>query len=147
MPKSNNMKRFLSSKNNFTVISLWTIAITLLVLLAVNLINEGLTLLPIIILSVVVVLILWVLLDTRYVIKENFLLYRSGPFRGRINIQEIQKIRRFSGLYVPVTVKPALDTKGFIISYKDAEDVYVSPKKAEIFISELLKINPKIEVI
>ena len=146
MPKSEHMKSFLSSKNRFTVVTLWGIAITLIILLALNL-KEGLTALPIIILSLVVALILWILFDTRYVIKDDLLLYRSGPFRGRIDIQKIQKIRRFSGLDVPVIVKPALDTKGFIISYKDAEDVYVSPQKAETFISELLKINPKIEVI
>jgi hypothetical protein len=30
-------------------------------------------------------------LDTRYVIKEHFLLYRSGPFRGRIDIAKSKK--------------------------------------------------------
>lgn len=128
------------------MVTLWGIAITLIILLALNL-KEGLKALPIIILSIVVALILWILFDTRYVIKENFLLYRSGPFRGRIDIKQIQKIQRFSGLYVPVIVKPALDTKGFIISYNSGEDVYVSPQKAETFIAEILKINPQIEVI
>jgi hypothetical protein len=141
------MKRFLSTKNRFTVVSLWSIAIVLVILLILNIIHEDLTLLPIVILSVVIALIIWILLDTRYVIKQNFLLYRSGPFRGRIDIKKIDKIRRFSGLYVPVNVKPALGTKGFIITYNNIKDVYVSPKKAEAFIEELLKINPKIEVI
>ena len=147
MPNQNKMKQYLSSKNRFTVVSLWSIAIILLLLLVANLIHEDLKILPITILSLVVILILWILLDTRYVIRDNLLLYRSGPFRGRIDIREIQKIRRFSGLYVPVIVKPALDTTGFIISYNNAEDVYVSPQRAETFIAELLKINPKIEVI
>jgi hypothetical protein len=108
--------------------------------------KEHVTILPIVLLSLVIAMILWTLLDTRYVIKQHFLLYRSGPFRGRIDIEKIQKIKYFSGLYVPVTMKPALDTKGFIITYNNNEDVYVSPMNSDIFLSELLKINPKIEI-
>jgi hypothetical protein len=86
-------------------------------------------------------------LDTRYVIKNHFLLYRSGPIRGRINIEQIQKIKRHSGLYVPVTLKPALDTKGFIITYNKYDDLFISPIKSDLFLEELMKINPKIEIV
>jgi hypothetical protein len=140
------MNRYLSSKNNYTIAILWTIVITMAVLLYVGMTKEHVTLLPVVILSLVITLILWTLLDTRYVIKQHFLLYRSGPFRGRIDIQKINKIKYFSGLYVPVTMKPALDTKGFIITYNNLDDVYVSPVNSEVFITELLKINPGIEV-
>lgn len=110
-------------------------------------VKEGdVPLFPIVLLSLVVGMILWTLLDTRYVIKKHFLLYRSGPFRGRIDIEKIKKVKYFSGLYVPVTMKPALDTKGFIITYNSFDDVYVSPVNRELFLNELLKINPKIEV-
>ena len=140
------MNRFLSSKNNYTIAILWTIVITMAVLLYVGMTKEHATLLPIVILSLVISLILWTLLDTRYVIKQHFLLYRSGPFRGRIDIEKIKKIKYFSGLYVPVTMKPALDTEGFIITYNNVEDVYVSPVNRELFLTELLKINPSIEI-
>jgi hypothetical protein len=141
------MKRYLSSKNTFTITILWTMVLLMLVLLFIGLQQEHLTLLPVGMLSVVIALIVWVLLDTRYVIKQHFLLYRSGPFRGRIDIEKIKKIKYFSGLSVPVTMKPALDTKGYIITYNNYDDVYVSPKSADVFIAELLKINPKIEVL
>jgi hypothetical protein len=141
------MKRYLSTKNSYTIAILWFIVISMIVLLIIGLKKEHLSVLPIVLLSLVIALIVWTLLDTRYVIKRHFLLYRSGPFRGRIDIEKIQKIKYFSGLYVPVTMKPALDTKGFIITYNIGEDVYVSPVKSEIFLSELLKINPNIEVI
>ena len=140
------MNRFLSSKNNYTIAILWTIVIIMVGLLYVGMTKEQVTILPVIILGSVIAMILWTLLDTRYVIKQHFLLYRSGPFRGRIDIQKIKKIKYFSGLYVPVTMKPALDTKGFIITYNNIEDVYVSPVHREIFLTELLKINPGIEV-
>ena len=140
------MKRYLSSKNTYTIAILWAIVICMLVLLYIGMTKEHVTILPIVLLSLVIAMILWTLLDTRYVIKQHFLLYRSGPFRGRIDIDKIQKIKYFSGLYVPVTMKPALDTKGFIITYNNNEDVYVSPMNSDIFLSELLKINPKIEI-
>ena len=44
-------------------------------------------------------------------------------------------------------MKPALDTKGFIITYNQYDDVYVSPQKSDVFLQELLKINPKIEIV
>jgi len=140
------MNRFLSSKNNYTIAILWTIVIIMVGLLYIGMTKEQVTMLPVIILGSVIAMILWTLLDTRYVIKRHFLLYRSGPFRGRIDIQKIKKIKYFSGLYVPVTMKPALDTEGFIITYNNVEDVYVSPVHREIFLTELLKINPGIEV-
>ena len=140
------MNRFLSSKNNYTITILWTIVIFMIVLLYFGVTKEHVTLLPLVILGLVISLILWTLLDTRYVIKQHFLLYRSGPFRGRIDIDKIKKIKYFSGLYVPVTMKPALDTEGFIITYNNLEDVYVSPVNRDVFLKELLKINPKIEV-
>jgi len=141
------MKRYLSSKNTFTIAVLWTMVLLMLILLYIGLRQEHLTILPVGMLSVVIALIVWVLLDTRYVIKQHFLLYRSGPFRGRIDIEKIKKIKYFSGLSVPVTMKPALDTKGYIITYNNYDDVYVSPESADVFIAELLKINPKIEVL
>jgi hypothetical protein len=141
------MNRFLSTKNSYTVAILWFIVIGMAILLGIGLKKEHLTTLPIVLLSLVIALVVWTLLDTRYVIKQHFLLYRSGPFRGRIDIEKIQKIKYFSGLYVPVTMKPALDTKGFIITYNKSEDVYVSPTKSDVFLSELLKINPNIEVL
>ena len=89
------MNRFLSSKNNYTIAILWAIVIIMVGLLYVGMTKEQVTLLPIAILGLVVAMILWTLLDTRYVIKQHFLLYRSGPFRGRIDIQKIKKIKYF----------------------------------------------------
>ena len=141
------MKNFLSSKNTFTISILWSVVAVLLFLLIMGF-KSGEVLFPaIILLSLVIALILWILLDTRYVIKNGLLLYRSGPFRGRIEIEQIKKIQNYSGLFVPVTMKPALDSKGYIISYNNHEDVFVSPKKANVFLEELIKINPRIEVV
>ena len=139
------MNRFLSSKNVFTVSILWGVVAVLLFLLVMGFRDQNIRLVPMVILGLVTALIIWILFDTRYVIKNSFLLFRSGPFRGRIDINKIRKIEFYSGLYPQVMTKPALGTKGFIISYNNYDDVYVTPKNRNSFISELLKINPKIE--
>ena len=141
------MNRFLSTKNTFTIVILWSIVLFFIVMLVMNYEKGNFPLIPMIIISLVTAFVLWVLLDTRYVIKNNFLLYRSGPIRGRIDITKIKSIKRFSGLNVPVMLKPALDTKGFIVTYNQFDDLFISPKMSDIFIEEIKKINPQIEVI
>ncbi len=141
------MNRFLSSKNTFTIVILWSIVLFFIVMLVMNYEKGNFPMIPMIIISLVTAFVLWVLLDTRYVIKNNFLLYRSGPIRGRIDITKIKSIKRFSGLNVPVMLKPALDTKGFIVTYNQFDDLFISPKMSDIFIEEIKKINPQIEVI
>jgi Bacterial PH domain len=140
------MKRFLSTKNTFTVIILWGLVLFLSTLLYLNFKKENITFLPLILLSIVIAMIIWVLLDTRYVIKNEKLLYRSGPFRGNIEIKKIEKIQQFAGYNVPVTMKPALNYKGYIITFDKNHEVYVSPKNHSDFINELLKINKNIIV-
>lgn len=94
----------------------------------------------------IVLSLIWILLDTKYILKENKIFYNSGPFRGTIAIESIRKIERHSGIIVPVTYKPALDTKGLIIYYNRFDDIYISPKQVDLFLEELLKINPDIEI-
>jgi hypothetical protein len=141
------MKRFLSTKNTFTIVILWSLVLFFIVMLVINLTKGNVPVIPIIIISLVTAFILWVLLDTRYVIKSNFLLYRSGPIRGSVDITKIKSIKRFSGLNVPVMLKPALDIKGFIVTYNQFDDLFISPKMSDIFIEEIKKINPQIEVL
>lgn len=141
------MKRYLSSKNTFTIAILWLLVVFFIGILIVNLSKGNMPTIPIVVLSLVTGFIVWVLLDTRYVIKNNFLLYRSGPIRGKVDITKIKSLKRFSGLNVPVMLKPALDTKGFIVTYNQFDDLFISPKMSEVFIEEIRKINPHIEII
>ncbi len=141
------MSKYLSSKNIFSTLILWGVVLFMCTMLFLGILKEQLPLAPILILSLVIALLLWTLLDTRYVVNEAFLLYRSGPFRGKIAIQNIKKITYFSGFNIPVTMKPALDYKGFIVQYNSFDDVFISPKNADLFIAEILKINPEIEVL
>ena len=131
------MNRFLSTKNTFTIAILWGIVLFFVVMLALNFEKGNDPIIPMVIISLVTGFVLWVLLDTRYVIKNNFLLYRSGPIRGRVDISKIKSIKRYSGLNLPVMLKPALDTKGFIITYNVFDDLFISPIQSDIFIAEI----------
>ena len=128
------MTRFLSTKNTFTIVVLWILVLFLFVSLVLNFNKGNDPLIPVIIVSLVIGFVLWVILDTRYVIKSNFLLYRSGPIRGRVDITKIKSIKHHSGLNVPVMLKPALDTKGFIVTYNSYDDLFISPAHGSIFI-------------
>jgi len=89
---------------------------------------------------------LWIFLGTHYTIKNGYLYHRSGPFFGKMKISSIAKIKYHSGWYVPVLYRPATDTVGIIITYNKFDDIYFSPKERDMFVKELLRINPEIEI-
>jgi len=142
------LKTFASSKNGFSCAILWIIAVGLLIILFIE--KPEAEAPPLFILNTIIIgiisMLIWILLDTKYSIKEEILYFYSGPFRGKININSIRKIERHSGIIVPVTYKPALDTKGLIIHYNSFDDIYISPNQQVIFLEELLRINPNIVV-
>lgn len=140
------MNRFFSTQNRVTTIVLWGLVAGMIGLIYTAYRANDLSPVAGTVIGIVIAFIVWVLLDTRYVLRNNFLFYRSGPIRGRIAIGKIKSIRKHSGLFVPVTLKPALDVKGYIITYNQFDDIFISPKNAEAFINELKKINPEIEV-
>lgn len=75
---------------------------------------------------------------TRYKIDgENLVIWRT-----KIPIQNIRKIYKTRN---PVS-SPALSINRIAICYNKFDEVLVSPKEQEDFITELLKVNPNIEV-
>ena len=143
------MKTFTSSKNSYSTALLWLIAIGLFIVIFIKkpeAQEPSIYIFNVITITIVLTLV-WILLDTKYILKENKIFYNSGPFRGTIAIDAIKKIERHSGLIVPVTFRPALNTKGLIIHYNSFDDIYISPKQEDLFLEELLKVNPDIEVV
>ena len=143
------MKVFFSSKSYFTLALMWTIALGLFTVIFIkkpDAQEPSIYIFNAIMITIVLALV-WILLDTKYLLKENKIFYNSGPFRGSIAIDSIKKITHHSGIIVPVTFKPALNTKGLIIHYNSFDDIYISPKQEDLFLEELLKVNPNIEVI
>lgn len=142
------MKVFKTAKSLLLVAILWICAIGLPAVLFIAKYDDGL---EVYVLSFVFItiaaLLIWTLLDTGYSITENVLIYKSGPFRGKILISSIRKIRYDNGFFKTQTLKPGLSSKGLAIFYNKYDELYISPKGREEFISEILKWNPLIEVL
>lgn len=141
------MKKFSTDHHIPTVSLLW---ITVLILFATPFFTpntlEGSMFIPIIIVIASAILILWILLNTKYVIDHSYLYYYSGPIRGKIDIFNIHTIEIQKKWWVSATLKPALGTKGLIIKYNTYDDIYVSPRDKQKFIESLLELNPMIEI-
>lgn len=93
----------------------------------------------------VVIILLWMFHGTYYVITETHIRYRCGPFRGRVRVTNIKEI--INGKTLWVGYRPATSRKGLVIKFNKYDEIYFSPQRAEEFIVELLKINPKINVV
>lgn len=92
----------------------------------------------------VILLLLWIYFDTSYVVTKEYLFYKSGPIRGKINIADIREVEANKTLYVGI--KPALARKGLIIKYNQYDEIYISPKTNESFIKKLLELNGEVKV-
>ena len=95
------------------------------------------------ILLLVLGLVTWVFADTRYLIRENTLFIRSGPFRWRVPIGKIESV---SATYDPSS-SPALSLDRLSIKYrKDGGrcEILVSPRDKTAFLHALRAVNPGI---
>ncbi|MTI31722.1 PH domain-containing protein [Xanthovirga aplysinae] len=93
--------------------------------------------------ALIAAVVMWMWISTFYIVKGDILFYQSGPFRGRVAINQITKIEKtFSS-----KVAPALSRDRFrIIFNEDEEELLVSPEDEGEFIATLKKINPKIQL-
>ena len=122
----------------------------MLVILVFPILEEGFTL-PIILISifhlVFIIFFITILFNTNYTIQNEELLCKSSVFRSKIQIKNIRKIEHHKGIIVPVTWKLGLSHIGIIITYNKYDDIYISPENVDLFIKDLLAINPNIEII
>ncbi|MDX5513521.1 MAG: PH domain-containing protein [Hymenobacteraceae bacterium] len=109
---------------------------------------KGFSFLHLIPLLLIAALFLWILHNTAYTISGDKLIYKSAFLKGSIDIHSIKKIEKNKTMWAGL--KPVLATKGLIIHYLDGvvgEDIYFSPENKNVFVEELLQINPEIEVV
>ncbi len=97
-------------------------------------------------LSLVGALVAWMVFGTRFTIAEGRLSYRSGPFRGAIDIASISKIVYDDGLFKMSFMKIGCSHHGLMIHYAKFEDIYVSPEQRDAFVAALCQMNPSITV-
>jgi hypothetical protein len=93
----------------------------------------------------VVGLLFWLYFGTSYELsKKNGLVYRSGPFNGKIRIDRIKEI--VNGKTLWVGFKPATSRHGLIIKYDQYNEIYISPETNDRFIKKALELNPNIKI-
>ena len=89
-------------------------------------------------------LLLWIYFGTHYTLTDSALVYRSGPLRGKIPLNEIREIVKGKTLYAGI--KPATAGKGLIIKFGKYDEIYISPDSNELFLSEIQERNPEIVI-
>ncbi len=92
----------------------------------------------------VILFLIWTYKTTFYKIENSDLYWKSGPFKGKIDITKINRIEYHKGIYVPTIWKPALSHIGLIITYNKYDDIYISPEKQQEFIATLQHLNSNI---
>jgi hypothetical protein len=99
----------------------------------------------IILIFAVVGLLFWLYFGTNYELsKENGLIYKSGPFNGKINIDRITEIIKGKTLWIGF--RPATSRKGLIVKYDKYNEIYISPKTNESFIEKILELKGNIKI-
>ena len=89
-------------------------------------------------------LLLWIYFDTSYKLNQEEFSYKSGPFRGKIEINRINEV--IKGKTMWAGLKPATAQKGLIIKYDKYNEIYISPRTNDLFIETLLDLNSEIRI-
>ena len=102
---------------------------------------------PFIIIESIFVLIIAILivsiLKLKISIKGNLLLIRIIFIVYKTDINKIYKVRKGETMWSGFN-KFGTSTNGLIIFTKHLNDLYITPENEELFLNELLKINPNI---
>ncbi len=97
-----------------------------------------------ILMLIVAVLLLWLNFGTEYELNKTELNYKSGPIRGKIEIENIKEIIIGKNLWTGL--KPATARNGLIIKYNKYDEIYISPQTNETFVNKILEFNKKIKI-
>jgi len=88
--------------------------------------------------------LIWLGLGTNYELTQTELKYKSGPIKGKIEIDKIHEIIKGKTLWSGF--KPATARNGLIIRYEKYNEIYISPKTNDSFVKKILELNNKIKI-
>lgn len=89
-------------------------------------------------------LLIWIWHHTHYTIDKHFIAYHSGPFKGKLEIEKINKLVINKTSYAGL--KFGLARKGLIIESSTHMDLYITPSQPQEFVKLLLEQNPSIKI-
>lgn len=107
-------------------------------------INKETPLIASIIIALCMLLLISIFYFTRYKVDAEHIYYRSGPFRGKIKLEDVHEIIVNKTLWVGY--RPATATKGLVVKYNKYDEIYFSPDSNETFIKYILEQNPNIKI-
>lgn len=134
------MKKVYKSK-----ISYWLLSILLLVFttILVLLFLDNAPWYAIVLILIITAFVLQLFVNTYYVIEGSELKIRSGfLFKMNLDINSIKKIEESNS---PLS-SPAASFDRLEIIYNKYDSILISPKDKNLFIQDILKINPSIEI-
>jgi len=138
--------KFESKKDLFfsiTILGINTFLIGMIVLSMINGDMEKDEYWTLILIIPLILFLFWLYFGTNYELsKENGLIYRCGPFNGKISVDRITEIVKGKTLWVGF--KPATSRKGLIVKYDKYNEIYISPKTNETFIKNILELKKDI---
>ena len=88
------------------------------------------------------IFVIWLWLSTYYVIDENNLLVKYGPFKKVVPLHTITSVRKTNNPFS----SPALSLKRLEILYGQYDTVLISPKDRDEFIKILAEKCPQMRV-
>lgn len=88
----------------------------------------------------ILTLLLWIWFGTGYKVEGELLKLKIGPFKSKVNINEIKKISRTKNLLTA----PALSVDRLEILFGKYNVINISPKDESKLIHSLLAVNPNI---
>ncbi|MGM8215444.1 PH domain-containing protein [Bacillaceae bacterium W0354] len=86
--------------------------------------------------------LIWLWYTTGYLIEEDTLIVKFGPFKKKININNIRSLSKTKNLLS----SPALSLDRIEVTYNNYDFIYISPLHQKEFIQFLLNVNPKINL-
>lgn len=105
--------------------------------------SEKAVLLKCLISFIIIGFFLWCWLKTYYIIDNDTLSVRCGPFQWVISIQEIKTIRLNQNT-IGGSIKPTLSWKCIEIDYSEHKTISISPKNQDKFLDILKETNNNI---
>ncbi len=93
----------------------------------------------------VICLLFWLYFATRYELTSSDFNYYFGPFRGKIALTRIKEV--VVGTTVWVGFRPATARNGILIKYDTYEELYISPKTNESFVTALKELKSDLIII
>lgn len=91
---------------------------------------------------IIIGLLIWIWFGTGYRVENETVIVKCGPFKRKINIQEINKIGRNKSIWSA----PALAVDRLAIQYGRYDGILIAPKNKAEFILLLVDKNPNIKV-